>query len=164
MPLTGNALQRMYAPVCETQTGPHDEILDRGGDEHVAGPGKGEDSSPKVNGDPYDAIPAELAFAGVETGANGEPDACGSFTDGGGTADRARRAVKRCEEAIARGIDFATAMTFELHPNEGVMLLEQLAPPSVTDLCCTRGRVHDVCEQDRSEHAIDVADGRALSC
>ena len=61
----------MYAPVSEAQAGSGDEILDRRGDEHVTGRGKGEDPSPEVNGDPCHATPDQLAFASVESGSTG---------------------------------------------------------------------------------------------
>jgi hypothetical protein len=108
----------MHAPVREAKARSRDEILYRRGDEHLAGPGKSEDSSPEVNSDPCHATSNLLAFAAVKAGANGKADAGNGFADGGGAADRTRRAIEDCEEPVARGINFSTSVTLELLPNE----------------------------------------------
>jgi hypothetical protein len=46
-------------------------------------------------------------------------------------ADRARRTIKRRQEAVASSVDFAASMPRELVANKGVMLGEKVFPSPV---------------------------------
>jgi hypothetical protein len=62
------------AAVLEVDPGAGDEILDRSRDEHLSGRRRSGDARADVHGDPGDLAVGDLALAGVQTGADIEPD------------------------------------------------------------------------------------------
>src|SRR5206468_2107513 len=68
--------------------------------------------------------------------------------------DRSRRSVERRQEAVAGGVDLATAEPGELAPDDRVMPFEEVAPGAVAELERLRGRADDVSEEHGCEHAV----------
>ena len=93
-PLTGDALQVMHPPVYKGQAGSRNQVFHRAGNEHFPGPGYCSNPGREVDGYPCHTTADQLAFSGVETGTNGEPDFSDGVTDGGSAANRTRGAVE----------------------------------------------------------------------
>jgi hypothetical protein len=84
-----------------------------------------------VDGDPPDFSVQQFAFAGVQTGAELQPELTHGFGDRAGAADCARGAIEAGEEPVPGGIQLTSAETDELSADERVVLFEQLAPAPV---------------------------------
>ena len=69
LPLVGNALEAVNAPVGELQPRARDKILHGTRDEHLAGGGHARDSLADMHGDARDVSAARLHLAGVQAGA-----------------------------------------------------------------------------------------------
>src|SRR5690242_20546801 len=136
----------MYPPVHEGQAGSRDKVSHRAGHQHFPGCGDGSDARGEVDGYPRHATSDQLAFSGVETSTDGEPDSSHGVTDGGSAPDRTRRAVERCEEAVSRGIDLAAPKALQLPAHDSMMPLEQLTPSAVAHLGCPGSGVDDIGE------------------
>ena len=94
----------------------------------------------------------QLAFAGVQRGAELEPKLADARDDRLGTADRARGTVEGREEAV--GVELLTAVPGELPANRRMMAREQVAPRAVAELGSPLRRADDVGEEDGGEHAV----------
>src|SRR5439155_9429264 len=129
------------------------------GDEDLAGRGARRHPSPDVDGNAPHIVAHQLALASVQPGPHLDPERADAIADGAGAADRARRSVKRREEAVAYRLYFATAEPPELAADERVVVGEQVAPPLVAHLGGTGGRADDVREQDRGQDAVEFAGG-----
>jgi hypothetical protein len=66
-------LQRVGAARLEVDLGADDEVLDRAGDEHLAGVREGADPRADIDRDPGYVVAADLALAGVQAGAHLDP-------------------------------------------------------------------------------------------
>jgi hypothetical protein len=71
-------------------------------------------------------------------------------------ADRTRRTIERCQEAVAGRIDFATSMSRKLFTNKGMMLGEKVFPCAVAEFDYPRGRANDICKEYSCEHPLKV--------
>ena len=74
-----------------------------------------------------------FALAGVEPRAHVQAEGRDGVADRAGAAHRARRAIEGGEEAVAGGVDLATAVTFELAADHAVVRL-QVAPRPIAEL------------------------------
>jgi hypothetical protein len=86
-----------------------------------------------MHSDPTELLANHLALSGVNTGANVNAESLDRIHNCPSAADRARRTIKRRQEAVARSIDFSAAMPRELVTNKGVMLHEEVFPSAVTE-------------------------------
>src|SRR5437867_4258230 len=77
-------------------------------------------------------------------------------SDGAGALNSARRTVEVSEEAVTGGVDLVSAKAGELVTHEAVMLAEQHAPRTVSELGRLRRRVDDVGEQHRRQDPIEA--------
>ena len=97
---------------------------------------------------------ADLAFAGVQTGAHLDVERLHCLADRHGAADRSLRAVEHRQEPVTSAVHLATSEAVQLDPHDGVVGIEQGMPVTVTHLCGSARRVHDVGEKHRGQHAI----------
>jgi hypothetical protein len=155
-PLAGDALELGDAAVLEVQVRAGDEILDRGGDEHLAGPGERGDASTDVDGEPGDLVACELALAGVQPGSHLEAELGDGGPDRRGAADGADRPVEAGEEAVAGRIHLNPAEARKLPADGSVVLVQKLAPAAVAKLRHHLGRADDVREQYGRQHPIGL--------
>src|SRR5262245_19933970 len=66
----------------------------------------------------------------------------------------ARRTIERRVQAVARGVELAAAEVPQLLVGERVEARLQLLPVMVAELSRVRGRVDDVAEENRGQHAV----------
>lgn len=131
MPLARHTFKRVGAAIVEAEVGAGDQILDRAGDEDLARPRQRGYPRPDMHRDPADAIWSYLDLAGVQPRADLKAERPHRLADAAGTANRPRRAVEGCEEAVSRRVDFGASVALQLLPDERVMLL--LQPPASDD-------------------------------
>ena len=118
------------------------------------GPGQCADARADVHGDPADVVAADLALAGVQSGAHLDAERLHRVADRHRAADRPLRAVEHREEAVTRRAHLAAPKTRQLCPHHGVVCIEQRMPVTVAHLRRPPRRVHDVGEQHRGENPI----------
>jgi hypothetical protein len=92
----------------------------------------------------------------MEPYAHREIEARGSVPDAEGAADRSRRAVERCQEAVAGGLYLSTAESVELPADHAVVGVEEIAPSPIAVFADSLARLDDVAEHHRGEHAIGL--------
>src|SRR3989337_1551869 len=73
-PLPRNALQRVCPTIVELDAGPGDQILHRGGDDPLPGPGQRGDPGPDVHGDALDVSSRQLDLPRVNPHSDLEAD------------------------------------------------------------------------------------------
>jgi hypothetical protein len=69
-------------------------------------------------------------------------------------SDGSCRSVKGSEKAIPCRIDLSASISIELFPDNKVMLSENFLPSVVADLSQAFGRINDIGEEHRGQHAI----------
>ena len=114
-----------------------------------------------MDSDTPDVPGEQLALAGVQPAANREAELVDALDELVRAADRARRPVERCDKAITDGLDFPASEAAELVAHEGVVAVEQLSPGAVSEPGGVPGRLDDVGEEDRRQHALRAAFGAA---
>ncbi len=107
-----------------------------------------------MHGDPADVVAADLALAGVQSGADLDAEGVHCVANCHGAADRSLRAVERREEAVARGVHLTAAEAVSCDADDGVVRIEQGVPVAVAHLGGPPRRILDVGEKHRGEHAI----------
>src|SRR5262249_49318454 len=140
----------------EADAGACDEIADGRRCEHVTAARLRCNAGSRVHGDPTYGAARDLALAGVNACANVEPERLQRVADRARRADRPARTVKRREEPVACRVDLVAAKPHEHAPDRGMVLVEQLSPAPVAELRCAAGRVDDVREEQRRQHAVRV--------
>jgi hypothetical protein len=93
----------------------------------------------------------------VHTGADVEPQLWHQGRDRQGTADGSRGRIERREESVTGGVDLPPSEPAQLAPDQLVVLLKEIVPPSVAELRRKAGRIDDVGE----EHSRQVSIGPA---
>src|SRR5918911_699338 len=126
LPRPGDALQLVLAALLEGDPGAGDEVAHRARDEDLTRPGQRRHPRAGVDGDPAHLPVRELALAGVEPRPELEPESPDRLLDRVSRPDRACRPVKGGEEAVAGGVDLATAVARELAADGGLVRLEEL--------------------------------------
>ena len=94
MPLSGNALERPAAAVCEAQTGASNQILDCARHQNFVRTCERGNARADVDRNATDILAHHLAFAGVETGTNFNSKLTDFVADGASTTHAACRAVE----------------------------------------------------------------------
>lgn len=79
------------------------------------------------------------------------------FNHGVAAGQRGTRAGERRNEAVPGGVDFTAAEPLDLMADDGVVVVEQVAPPVVAELRGALRRTDDVGEHDRGQHAFGIA-------
>src|SRR3954471_5053369 len=109
-----------------------------------------------MNRDASDVVAHQLDLAGVQPGTDLESQGTDTVADRDRATDRARRAIEGREESVAGRVDLPAAMALELTSDKTAIRVQQVAPPSVTDLGGLTRRLHDVAEEHRREHAVGL--------
>jgi len=160
LPVAGDPLERVDAPVVEGDAAAGHEVAHRG--RHVDLPGSGERRDPgaDVHRVPRAAVAPKLALADVQPRSDPEIETVGRVDDGLRALDPARGTVEPGEHPVARGVDEHPAVPFDLDSRSTVVRVDQLPPAPVSDLRDSPRGIDDVGEQHGCEHAIDVYVGR----
>src|SRR5437763_17207855 len=100
-PLAGDSLQRLAAPIGETQSRSRHQILYCTGHQNLARAGKRCNTRADVNGDAADVVADHFALAGVKSGTHFNAERPDFVSDGACAANAACRAVERGKKPIA---------------------------------------------------------------
>jgi hypothetical protein len=103
-----------------------------------------------VNRDPAELRADAFDFTGVNAGSNLDPEGTERAHDVDCALHGIERLLEGDQEAIAGGIDLASAVAPDLRADNRVVALHQSAPTRVADLGQPLGRLDDVGEQNRS--------------
>ena len=71
-----------------------------------------------------------------------------------GTRNRGAGADERRDEAVTGRVDFRSAEPLQLMPDDGVVVVEQVAPPAVAERSGPLGGADDVGENDGGQHPL----------
>src|SRR5262245_16575606 len=111
----------MCAARGESDAGARHDVLDRAGNEDLAGPTQVGDPRPHVYRNAREAVALQEALARVHAGTNLEP----ARSDGGRkrecAANRASRAVKARQDPIPDRLDLPPPVAFDLAPHDRMM-------------------------------------------
>src|SRR5688572_422366 len=121
-----------------------DEVFHGLRDEDLAGLCIAGHARTGVHGDAAELVADDLALAGMHAGADLDASRARCVAHGGCAADGARGAVEGGEEAVARGINLATAVMLEVLPHERLKTLEELAPFAVAERRGAFGGLNDI--------------------
>ena len=69
-------------------------------------------------------------------------------------SDGSCRSIKGSEKAISCRIDLSASISIQLFPDNEVMLSENFLPSVIADLSQMLGRINDIGEEHRGQHAI----------
>ena len=115
-----------------------------------------------MHGDAADVAVAELALAGVEARANRDPQGPYLVADCSCAVDAPSGSVEGGENAVPGALHRLTTVAIYLAADESVVLIEQISPAPVAERRRPLGRTHDVGEQNRGKHTVELAH-RALA-
>ena len=110
------------------------QVLDRAGDEDLAGAGKGSHPCPDVHRNSANLVVHELDLASVQAGAHLKAERSDGGADGYRASDRPCRAIERGEKAIASRVDLAAPEAVELGPDDLAVGLQQVTPAGIAEL------------------------------
>src|SRR5215470_15717501 len=149
-----HAFQLVLAAVLELDLRAPYEILDRAGNEDLAGGGKRRDTGAGADDDPCDLPLVELALPRVNSCPELEPDRLHRGENPLRAPDRPCRPVERCEEPIAGRVALDSPIAGQLPAHECVVTLEEVPPGAISQLSRAIGRAHDVREEHRRQHRV----------
>jgi hypothetical protein len=109
LPGAGHAAQLDAAAVLEARARADDQVTHCAGDKDFPGAGLAADPRRDVYGTAPDVAVEQLAFAGVDAGADTDAQCLGVSAQGLGAADGLRRTVERGEVAVAGALDHCAA-------------------------------------------------------
>ena len=98
-----------------------------------------------------------LTLSGVNASANVNAELLDRVGDRPAAANGTRRTIKSGHKAIARCVDFATAMPRKLLTNKEVMLCEKVFPCAVTKFDYPRGGANDISINEGTQCEGDAA-------
>src|SRR4029079_8555157 len=98
-----------------------------------------------------DVVTTDFDFAGMDPGAHADVVGGEGVSDRPRTIGRGAGTVERGDEAVAHGLDLATAKASDLDPHALVVAVEQVAPGAVAELGGAAGGAHEVGETHRCE-------------
>ena len=151
--LPGDAAKFVKAAIHEPQFGSRDHVSNGGRDEDLARSRQASQASANVNRNAAKPAILEFALAGVETGPNLEAEFDDLVVERARERHRVGRDIERRQEPIARGIDLAPTEPPEPLAEAGMVRPQELGPRPIAEFKQPPGRVDDVGEQDRCEHA-----------
>ena len=131
MPLAGHALQLVHASIGKAQSRTRDEVAHRARSQDFIGMGQGGNACSDRYGDARDLAIVQLAFAGMDTGANLEADGPDGIANGRSRLDGPRRSVEGGEEAVPRRVELGAAVAADLTSDKRVVPRQQIPPGSV---------------------------------
>ena len=159
-----DALQRVGSPVLEPQARSCDQVLRRGRDEDVARSSQRHHAGPDHHRHATELAPDLLTFAEVDTGADLDAQLTHRLGRGTRASDRRCRLGETRVEAVASCIELFAPEPLQLAPNDRVMAGDQLFPSRIPEATGHRRGVHDVGEQDRSQHARTGSSAHGSQC
>ena len=143
---------RMWLPWSESDDpGPDEKSFHGLGDEHLCRSGEVADTFGDRDREPGDVVASEFDLAGMKPGPDVQSQRFGSDDDLRRAANGVRATVEGGEEPVAHRLDLATAVALEGGPDEGVVVVGQLAPRPRPQPGSLRSRVDNVGEQDRCQ-------------
>jgi len=145
----------MFAARIEAETGAGKQILDSSRYEHLIGARKRRDA----RGDALHVIVGDLDLAGMEAVADLDVEWTDRLGNGASATHCPRRAVECGEKPVPKRFDFTSPVTRDFPPDRGVMSGEQVVPALVTQLFGSRGRAHDVREENGRKNAVAFCRG-----
>src|SRR5262245_29488281 len=132
------------------------EVLDRAGNEDLAGLTQVGDPRPHVYRNAGDVVALHVALARVHAGANLEPERSDCRHHRERAANRASRTIEACQEPIPGRADLPPSVAFELAPYDRMMPAQEIAPGAVAQRRSSWSRGRDVGEKDRRKHPVDL--------
>ena len=99
---------------------------------------------------------AHLDLAGVNADPHLDAQYPHRVDDVVGTRERGARAGERGDEPVAGGVDFASAESLQFVANDGVVVVQHVAPAPVPEQRGAFGGTDDVGEHDRGQQALGV--------
>src|SRR6266536_2785276 len=156
MPLFRDAFELVLPSIVELDVGPRHEVFDRARDQYLGGPGKVADTLADVHRDAADVIASNLDFARMQADPHLEMYGRGRIADRARTTDRACRSVERGEETIPDHLHFAATESCQLMTDGGIVCIEELCPPAITERRGQFGGAHHISEHDGRENAVGL--------
>jgi hypothetical protein len=147
LPAVRHALQGVGAAMGEVGAGAGRVIPDRARDEDLAGCRERRDPRPDVERDPGELVALQAAIAGMDAGADLEPEPAHGRGARERAAHRRPRVVEAHHEAVPGRVDLASAPARDLCPDDRMVPAQQRVPPPVAGRARARGGIHDVGEQ-----------------
>ena len=159
VPVIRHALERMFTGVVKHETTPRHEVLHRLGNANFGIPAGRGDPGADRNGDTADLPVDHPTVTRVQPRPHRHTEIADAFHDLERAADPARRAVERRVEPVTGRINFDPLPAAQRVADDRVMPLGEFLPPSIAQIRHAFRGSHDVCEQDRGEHGVEVHDG-----
>ena len=131
MPLTGDALERAVATVCEAQSGAGDQILYRAGHQNFVRTCERGNARADVDRNATDILAHHLALAGMETGTDFNSKLMDFVADSASTTHAACRSVEGGQNTVARALDLMTTETRKITLDYGMVIVEKTAPTAI---------------------------------
>src|ERR671918_1014720 len=123
-------------------------------DETSTSPGPARHPSTDVHGDPPHAPVDQLAFPGVQTGPDRKAEPGELVGDRAGTPDRPCWTVERRQEPVTCRVHLSPPEATERSSHDGVVPLEEIAPPAVAKLGGALRRSNEGGEEHGGQHPI----------
>ena len=123
----------VIAPIREPKSGPGYQIAYGPSDQHLTWTGKS--GHPRAGHDPHsaDLRSKDLALAGMDAGADLDPECAHGIGDLECAADAARWTVERREESVPGVVDLASTEACELLADDRMVSLEGAPPPVIAE-------------------------------
>ena len=149
----------MFAALIEAETAAGNQILDSSRDKRLTGARKRRDARGNVDGDALHVIVGDLDLAGMEAVADLDVEWTDHLGNGASATHCPRRAVECGEKPVPKRFDLTSPVTRDFLPDCGVMSDEEVAPALVAQLFGSRGRAHDVSEENGRKDAATFCHG-----
>ena len=108
-----------------------------------------------MNCDPARLLAGQpLDLTGVHAGTDVQTEGRQGSSDLERAADRPRRTVERCEEAVTGRVEFLTGEAAQLASYGPVVLVEERGPAFVAEALHVLGRAHEVGAEDRRQNPL----------
>jgi hypothetical protein len=156
MPLRGYALQDLASAVLEPEVGRRKDVFEPHSHQHFRGTGQAHDPGPDVNCCSSELLSHDLGLSQVQADPNVDTEFLDRFDNGGGASDGISGNVESREEAIARRVELAAAVSAQFAADQRVVAGQQDPPPAIAQLGNQVGGPNDVGEQEGGEHALST--------
>ena len=97
-----------------------------------------------------------LTLPGVNASANANAELLDRVGDRSAAANGTRGTIESRQKAVARRVDFPTAMAPNLFTNKQMMLSQNVLPCAIAEFDYSRGRANDIREKYSCEHAVKI--------
>jgi hypothetical protein len=133
LPIAGHSLECLAAAISEPQTGARHQILDCSGNQYLASTCERRDARANVNGYAANVVTHNLAFAGMQSGANINSERVYFFYNRAGAADAARRAVKCGEYSVSGRFNLSASQPSKVTSDGHMMIVKQFPPATIPE-------------------------------